>query len=363
MIRIPELIERTLQNQMPAVAISDMGNLYGAVKFFRKCEAQGIKPIIGAEVYIENPDKVTQPYILVLLVQDETGYVNLSGLLSRGFREGQAHGRPILEKSWLNGKTDGLICLSGGMRGELGGAILAGREKLTASVLGEYQALFPGRFYIEIQRIGRPYEEEYVSGAAQLAAHAQVPLVATNDAHFMAEKDFDAHEVRVCINEGRVLNDPRRVKHHTPQQYYKNSAEMIELFADIPSAVDNTLRIAQRCNFVMRMGEYFLPDFPVPQGETIESHLRNESFAGLEHVLERRYPEGATPDVRAEYEARMEFELKIILEMGFPGYFLIVADFIQWAKENDVPVGPGRGSGAGSIVAYALKITDLAASA
>ena len=359
MIRLPALVDQTLQNQMPAVAITDMGNLYGAVKFFRKCEAQGIKPIIGAEVFIENPDKITQPHILVLLVQNETGYVHLSQLLSRGFREGQAHGRPILHKSWLNGKTDGLICLSGGLHGELGSAILAGRENHSATLLQEYLQLFPGRFYLEIQRVGRPYEEEYIAGAAQLAAQFQVPLVATNDAHFMRETDFEAHEVRVCINEGRVLNDPRRIKHHTPQQYFKNAQQMTELFADLPSAIDNTLRIAQRCNFVMRMGEYFLPDFPVPEGETIESHLRNESYAGLEVVLRRRYPEGPSQEVRAEYEARMEFELKIILEMGFPGYFLIVADFIQWAKENDVPVGPGRGSGAGSIVAYALKITDL----
>ncbi len=359
MIRLPALVDQTLQNQMPAVALTDMGNLYGAVKFFNKCMAQGIKPIIGAEVYLENPDKVTQPYILVLLVQNEKGYVNLSELLSRGFREGQAHGRPIIEKSWLQGKTDGLICLSGGVRGELGAAILAGRAKRSTEILEEYQQLFADRFYLEVQRIGRPYEEEYIGAAAQLATQYQVPLVATNDAHFMAEADFDAHEVRVSINEGRVLNDPRRVKHHTPQQYYKTAPEMIELFADIPSAIENTLVIAQRCNFVMRMGEYFLPDFPVPEGETIESHLRKESFAGLEVVLLRRFPDGASDEVRAEYEARMEFELKIIFEMGFPGYFLIVADFIQWAKENDVPVGPGRGSGAGSIVAYALKITDL----
>ena len=359
MIRLPGLVDQTRTNQMPAVALTDMGNLYGAVKFFNKCVAQGIKPIIGAEVYLENPDKVAQPFILVLLVQDEVGYVNLSELLSRGFREGQAQGKPILQKDWFEGKTDGLICLSGGLRGELGSAILANRDKYLGELLANYQRLFPGRFFIEIQRVGRPHEEEYIAAAAQLAANLQVPLVATNDAHFMREIDFDAHEVRVCINEGRVLNDTRRVKHHTPQQYYKNSQEMIELFADIPSAIENTLLIAQRCNFVMRMGEYFLPDFPVPEGETIESHLRNESFAGLEVVLARRFPEGPTPEVRAEYEARMEFELKIILEMGFPGYFLIVADFIQWAKENDVPVGPGRGSGAGSIVAYALKITDL----
>jgi len=344
---------------MPALALTDMGNLYGAVKFFNKCIAQGIKPIIGAEVYIENPDKVTQPYIIVLLVQNEIGYVHLAELLSRGFREGQAQGKPIIQKKWLNGKTEGLICLSGGIRGELGGAILASRDNYREEIIHQYQALFPNRFYIEIQRVGREYEEAYISEAAQLAAKFQIPLVATNDAHFMRQEDFDAHEVRVCINEGRVLNDTRRVVHHTPQQYYKNSQEMIELFADIPSAIENTLLIAQRCNFVIRMGEYFLPDFPVPESETIESHLRNESFAGLEVVLHRRFPEGPTPEIRAEYEARMEFELKIIFEMGFPGYFLIVADFIQWAKENDVPVGPGRGSGAGSIVAYALKITDL----
>lgn len=359
MIRLPALIDQTLQNQVPAVAITDMGNLYGAVKFFNKCVAQGIKPIVGAEIYIENPDKVTQPYILVLLVQDEKGYVNLSELLSRGFREGQAHGKPVIEKAWLQGKTDGLICLSGGLRGELGAAIMAGRDKLSGSLVAEYQALFPNRFYFEVQRVGRPHEEEYIGGAAKLAAQFQVPLVATNDTHFMQQSDYDAHEVRVCINEGRVLNDTRRVKHHTDQQYYKTADQMIALFADIPSAIENTLLIAQRCNFVMRMGEYFLPDFPVPEGETIESHLRSESFRGLEEVMLRRWPEGPSAEQRNEYEERMEFELGIILEMGFPGYFLIVADFIQWAKENDVPVGPGRGSGAGSIVAYALKITDL----
>ncbi len=359
MIRLPALIDQTRTNQMPAVALTDMGNLYGAVKFFNKCMAQGIKPLIGAEVFIENPDKVTQPYIMVLLVQDEVGYVHLSELLSRGFREGQAQGKPIIQKQWLTGKTDGLICLSGGIRGELGGAIMASRDNHREEIIAQYQALFPERFYIEIQRVGRSHEEEYISEAAQLAAKFNIPLVATNDAHFMREDDFDSHEVRVCINEGRVLNDTRRAVHHTRQQYYKNSQEMIELFADIPSAIENTVLIAQRCNFVIRMGEYFLPDFPVPEGQTIESHLRNESFAGLEVVLHRRFPTGPSPEMRAEYQARMEFELKIIFEMGFPGYFLIVADFIQWAKENDVPVGPGRGSGAGSIVAYALKITDL----
>jgi len=359
MIRLPALVEQTRSNQMPAVAITDIGNLYGTVKFFNKCVAQGIKPIIGAEVYIENSDQVTQPTSLVLLVQDELGYVNLSELLSLGFREGQAHGKPILKKQWLAERCDGLICLSGGQRGELGNAVVAGREKFLDALIKEYQALFDDRFYIEVQRVGRPYEEEYIAAAAQLSAKHKVPLVATNDVHFMRAEDFDAHEVRVCIHESRVLNDSRRIKHHTEQQYYRTAQEMIDLFADLPSAIDNTLVVAQRCNFALRMGEYFLPDFPVPAGETIESHLRNESFRGLDVLLERRFPKGADESTLDEYKARMEFELKIILEMGFPGYFLIVADFIQWAKDNGVPVGPGRGSGAGSLVAYALKITDL----
>ena len=359
MIRLPSLIDQTLQYQMPAVAITDISNLYGTVKFFNKCMAQGIKPIIGAEIYIENPDKVTQPYCLVLLVQDDVGYRNLSELLSRGFREGQHHGKPIVPKAWLEGKSDGLIALSGGQRGEIGGAIMAGREKYAPALIESYQKLFPNRFYLEIQRVGRPYEEEYIAGVAQLAARLQVPLVATNDAHFMQQKDYDAHEVRVCINEGRILNDSRRQKHHTPEQYFKSSAQMIELFADIPSAIENTILIAQRCNFTLRMGEYFLPDFPVPEGKTIEEFLSDESYAGLELVMLRRFPEGPSEEMRQEYMARMDFELGIINQMGFPGYFLIVADFIKWAKDNDVPVGPGRGSGAGSIVAYSLKITDL----
>lgn len=359
MIRLPALIDQTLQNQMPAVAITDMTNLYGTVKFFNKCVAQGIKPIIGAEVYIENTDKLTQPYSLVLLVQNEKGYGNLSRLLSRAFREGQGDGRPVIEKAWLEGSTAGLIALSGGQRGELGVAVLSNRKLLCKQLLEQYLALFEDRFYIEIQRVGRDYEEEYLAGAATLAAQHQVPLVATNDAHFMQQSDFDSHEVRVSINEGRVLNDPRRVKHHTAEQYYKDSQQMIELFADIPSAIENTLVIAQKCNFVLRMGEYFLPDFPVPESETIESHLRQESLNGLENVMLRRYVDGVPEAARQEYLDRMDFELGIIFQMGFPGYFLIVADFIRWAKLNDVPVGPGRGSGAGSIVAYALGITDL----
>lgn len=359
MLRVPQLVEHCLQSQTPAVAITDMGNIYGAVKFFQKCVTQGIKPLIGAEVYLANPDSVTQPFVLVLLVQNEVGYKNLSRLLSKGFQQGQHQGRPILDRSWLVGSTDGLIALSGGQRGDIGAAIMAGRLKLAPKLVQQYQQLFPDRFYLEVQRVGRAYEEEYIAGVASLAAQTATPLVATNDVHFMQQSDFDAHEVRVCINEGRVLNDPRRVKHHTDQQYLKTAQQMIDLFHDLPSAIENTLVIAQRCNFSLHMGEYFLPDFPVPEGQTIDSFLQQQSYQGLEAVLLRRFADGASDEQRQEYTERMAFELDIITQMGFPGYFLIVADFIQWAKENDVPVGPGRGSGAGSIVAYALKITDL----
>lgn len=359
MLRLPALVEQVLQNQMPSVAITDIGNLYGTVKFFKKCVKQGIKPIVGAQVYLANPDAITQPFVLVLLVQNEVGYKNLSRLLTMGFRDGQQQGKPIIDRSWLQGNTEGLIALSGAQQGDIGVAIMAGRQKLAPQLIARYQQLFPNRFYLEIQRVGRDYEDEYIAGVAKLAAVTRTPLVATNDVHFMREEDFPAHEVRVCIAEGRVLNDPRRVKRHTRQQYFKSSAEMVELFADLPSAISNTVAIAQRCNFVLHTGEYFLPDFPVPKGETIDSFLRNESYAGLEQVLERRFNGLISEEQRKEYKDRMKFELDVIIQMGFPGYFLIVADFIQWAKENEVPVGPGRGSGAGSLVAYALKITDL----
>ncbi len=359
MLRLGSLVEESLQQQAPAVALTDLSNLYGAVKFYSKCVAKGIKPIIGAEITLDNPDKVNQPYILVLLVQNAQGYANLSKLLSVGYQKGQANGRPEITKQWIAEHSEGLLCLSGAMRGDLGTALLSGRPTLAKSLLDDYLQMFPGRFYIEIQRIGKDYEEEYIASAARLAAQHGVPLVATNDVYFMHEHDYDVHEVRVCINEGRVLNDPRRTKHHTPAQFLKSGAAMEALFVDLPSAIENTTEIAKRCNFEMRMGEYFLPDFPIPPGFNEESFLRDQSYQNLDRLLERRFAQGPSPAILEEYRKRMDYELEVILEMGFPGYFLIVADFIQWAKQNDVPVGPGRGSGAGSLVAYALGITDI----
>lgn len=359
MVRIPQLIDSSLRNQMPAVAVTDIGNLYGLVKFYNKAMAVGVKPIAGADIWIENLDKPTQPYSLVLLVQDADGYKNLSELLSKAFREGQHQGKPIIKKEWLHGQTDGLIALSGAQQGELGHALSADRQNLAKQVLYSYMQLFPERFYIELQRVGRPYEEDYIASAVQLSSNAQIPVVATNDVHFISEEDFESHEVRVCIHQGRVLNDSRRPKSHTPQQYFRSGEEMVELFSDIPTAIENTIQIAKRCNFMLQMGDYYLPDFPVPEGETIESHLQNETQRGLDKLISKHFNNDTSLYDPKEYSERMQFELDIINQMGFPGYFLIVADFIQWAKENDVPVGPGRGSGAGSIVAYGLGITEL----
>ncbi|MEO0369352.1 MAG: DNA polymerase III subunit alpha, partial [Pseudomonadota bacterium] len=298
-------------------------------------------------------------FVLVLLVCDNIGYKNLSKLLSLGFQQGQEHGRPVVERRWLEAHSEGLIALSGGLAGEIGSAVLAGRPNLVNELCDYYQALFPDRFYLEVHRVGKDHEEEYIREAVLLASARSLPLLASNDAHFMAATDYDSHEVRVCINEGRALNDSRRVKHHTVEQYFKTPQQMVELFADLPSAIENTVEVAKRCNFELHMGQYFLPDFHIPDEFTEETYLRSQSFAGLDTVLARRYPQGTDDSVKAQYAERMEFELGIILQMGFPGYFLIVADFIQWAKLNDVPVGPGRGSGAGSLVAYSLGITDL----
>jgi len=283
-LRIPKLLDEVLQQQSPAIAITDLNNFYGAVKFFNKAVAKGLKPIIGAELYIANQEQKNKPFCLLLLVQNHQGYKNLSALISRAYREGQAHGFPCIQKEWLYGNTDGLIALSCGLRGDLSGPILANREKVKGKLLGEYKSLFENRFYIELSRVGHQHEEEYIAKAVQTASQYGIPVVASNDVHFMTEDDFDSHEVRVCIHEGRVLNDNRRVKRHTPKQFLRSPKEMIELFSDIPSAIENTVKIAQRCNFEMRMGEYFLPDFPVPEGQTIEQFLKSETEQGLNKV-------------------------------------------------------------------------------
>lgn len=355
-VRIPALIDSCVDMGMPSVALTDLTNFYGLVKFFKKTKASGIKPVFGVDLWIENPDKASDPFPLCLLVQNAIGYKNACILISKSYQEGQEFGKAITQRQWLEQHSEGLIALSGGMRGELGQALLSNSVK-TDEIVAEFTRLFPHRFYVELHRTGKARQEEYIALAVKCAHQHQLPVVATNEVHFIEKNDFDSHEIRACIHQGYTINDNRRTPEFTEEQYLKSPEEMCELFADIPSAIANTLEIAKRCTFSLEIGDYHLPEFPVPEGETIESHLRNETQIGLERILARLGDEAEAN--RFIYEERMEFELGIINQMGYPGYFLIVADFIRWSKENDVPVGPGRGSGAASIVAASLGITDL----
>jgi DNA polymerase-3 subunit alpha len=360
-IRVDSLVKAAAGQGMPAVAVTDQSNLFAMVKFYRAAIGKGVKPIIGVDVWLANADEPAQPHRLTLLCQDNAGYRNLTQLVSRCYTEGQHRGIPILQAEWLEGHSAGLIVLSGGREGDVGRALLAGDAARMDACLARWQRLFPERFYLELQRTGRPDEEDYLHAAVGLAAREGLPVVATNDVRFLAADDFEAHEARVCIHDGRTLDDPRRPKRYSDQQYLRTPEEMAALFADIPEALENSVEIAKRCNVELTLGKNFLPDFPIPAGMTEADYFRAESRQGLEARLDTLFDRNA-PDFaekRKPYDERLETELSVIIQMGFPGYFLIVADFIRWAKKNGVPVGPGRGSGAGSLVAYALTITDL----
>lgn len=359
-IRIKPLMQAVAAADMPAVALTDQSNLFALVKFYRAALNAGLKPIIGvhAQFYA---GEATPAHRATLFCQNETGYRNLTRLISRGYTEGQVRGMPLMRYEWLAGNTDGLLALTGGRHGQIG-RLLAGNKLAEAeTALLEWQQHFPNRLYIELQRTGREGEETYIQDVLPLAVKHAVPVVATNDARFLNADEFDAHEARVCIHEGRTLNDPRRPKNYTAEQYLRTPAEMASVFADLPEALQNSVEIAKRCNLTLTLDKPVLPDFPVPAGETIISHLRHESEQGLatrlKTILDETAPDYA--DKVQEYQARLDREIGVIDGMGFPGYFLIVADFIQWAKQNNIPVGPGRGSGAGSLVAYCLGITDL----
>ncbi len=360
-VRIKPLIGAVREIGMPAVAVTDQSNLFAMVKFYRAAIAGGIKPIIGADCWLHNEQDVNRPNRLLLLAQNFEGYRNLTRLISRSYREGQHLGRPMLDQEWLYGNCDGLIALSGGRDGDVARQLLSGNKEQARQTLEKWLDLFGDRYYIEVNRTGRPLDEECLHASVDLAIESGVPLVATNDVRFLKQDDFDAHEVRVCIHEGRTLDDPRRPKNYSPQQYLRTPEEMAELFADLPEALANSVEIAKRCNLQLTLGENYLPEFPVPEGMTVDQFTKQEAERGLESRL-NQILDPAAPDYaerRREYDERLKLELDVITQMGFPGYFLIVADFIRWAKENDVPVGPGRGSGAGSLVAYVLGITDL----
>ena len=362
LVRIKPLVKRAAELHMPAVALTDFCNFYGLVKFYSAAQSAGVKPIVGADLLVASEQPDTPPAVLTLLVQNDEGYRNLTRLISRAYLEGQQqHVRPMVERAWVTEAAAGLIALSGGREGEVGQALLNGKAELAAALLSEWQRLFPDRFYLELQRTGRTGEEDYLHAAVALATAQNCPVVATNDVRFLTTDEFEAHEVRVCIHDGRALDDPRREHRYSEEQYFRTADEMVELFSDIPEALENTVEIARRCNLKLTLGTYYLPEYPVPDGMTTDSYFRQVSEEGLEvrlkTLLDAEAPDYA--EQRRKYFERLKFELDIIIQMGFPGYFLIVMDFIRWAKEQDIPVGPGRGSGAGSLVAYALQITDL----
>jgi DNA polymerase-3 subunit alpha len=357
----PGLMETVSSMRMPAVALTDQCNLFGMVKFYKAAQASGIKPIIGVDLLVREHGERVEPSKLVLLCQNEVGYKNLTRLVTRAYLEGQVKGVATVERSWLDREsTAGIIALSGAREGDVGRAVVASRYDEARAHLTHWLELFGDRYYLELQRTGRSGEEAYLRGAVDLAIDLGVPVVATNDVRFIRREDFDAHEVRVCIHDGNVLDDPKRPRRYSEQQYLRSPEEMIELFKDIPEAIENTVEIARRCSLQLTLGKSVLPAYPVPSGMTTEDFLRQEAAQGLERRLQQlANAKTVKPVVREDYVRRLEIELGVICQMGFAGYFLIVADFIRWAKQNGVPVGPGRGSGAGSLVAFAIGITDI----
>lgn len=347
---------------MPAVAVTEHCNLFSMVKFYSAAISEGIKPLIGADVLVYLRSHPATRFRMTLLVQNETGYKTLTELLSRSYLEEQHQGVPMLTCEWLKTHNSGLLALSGAGEGELGHALLGKIAKQPGKLLEHWMEVFDDRFYIELQRTGRAQEDIYINLAVELAAEYHAPVVATNDVRFLNQDDFDAHEARVCIYQGRILDDPRRPREYSEFQYLRSIEEMQSIFSDLPEALENTVEIAKRCNLSLKLGENVLPDFPVPEGKMLDEYFVDETEKGLEDrlaVILKSQPKEDPETVRKTYRERLDLELKVIVQMGYPGYFLIVADFIQWAKNNKIPVGPGRGSGAGSLVAYALKITNL----
>ncbi len=360
-VRIPALVERLASTGMPSCAVTEQSNLFSLVKFYRASLSAGIKPIIGVDLWISEDEELDQPSRLVVLCQNNVGFRSLCRLVTRSYYEGQVRGVPMLKSEWLEGNVNGLIALSGGVAGDFGQLLVAGRTDLAKQRLKKWSALFPDRYYIELQRTSRESEEFYIQAAIGLASSLNVPVVATNDVRFLSSEDFEAHEARVCIHSGRVLGDPRRPKLYSEQQYLRTHDEMVALFEDLPEAIENSVEIALRCNVELDLGRDLLPEFPIPAGTNLDGHLIEQSRAGLDKRMIRitKTISDNVSELRTRYEQRLQLELDVITKMGFSGYFLIVADFVRWSREQDIPVGPGRGSGTGSLVAYALGITDL----
>jgi DNA polymerase-3 subunit alpha len=360
-VRIDEVVKQAAGDGQGALALTDSGNLFGAVRFYKAARGAGVKPILGVDAWVSNDADREHPYRLLLLAASAAGYRNLCELVSRAYLENNARGRGELRNEWLAaGATEGLIALSAAAEGEVGTLLLAGQRAPAEDAARRLAAAFPQRFYLEVRRAGRANDEPQLRAAVALAARLALPVVATHPVQFLRREDFRAHEARVCIAEGYTLADPRRPRRFTEEQYFKSQDEMAELFADLPAALANSVELARRCNLELTLGQAKLPDYPTPPGTTLDEHCRDLSQQGLEQRLAALYPDTAERErQRPRYQSRLDSEVATIAKMGFSGYFLIVADFINWAKGNGIPVGPGRGSGAGSLVAYSLGITDL----
>ncbi len=361
-VRVKPLVKKLVELNMPACAVSDFHSFMGLIKFYKAAQGAGIKPICACDLRIENEtEEDGKPSSITLIAQNGKGYRNITELISRSYQEGQKLGEPYIKFDWIKNHSEGVIALSGGKFGDVGHSLIGGNFEDAKTRLHSWLDIFGDRFYIELQRTSRENDEKYLHRAVKLAQEFEVPVVATNDVRFLESDQFDVHEARVCIGQGRALDDPRREKIYSDQQYIKSADEMAELFSDIPEALENTIEISKRCTFDIQLGKYFLPEYPIPDGMTEDEFFRKISFEGLNERLDKILDKNSSDyeERKKEYYDRLEFELDIICKMGFPGYFLIVMDFIQWAKDHDIPVGPGRGSGAGSLVAYSQKITDL----
>ena len=360
LVRVKDAVGHARAIAMPALGLTDLSNVFGWVKFYRAARSAGVKPVFGCDVWVSNAADRNRPSRLLLLVQHREGYRRLCALLTRAYQENLHRGRAEIDPAWLAEGTDGLLALSGGDAGDVAQALLDDKPAVAHAAAEAWAALFPGRYYLELQRYGQPHAERLIDGLLDVGAALGLPAVATHPIQFLAPDDFKAHEARVCIAEGMMLGDPRRPRPFTAEQYFKSADEMAALFADLPEALANSVEIAKRCNLTLELGKSRLPDFPTPDGMSLNDYMRQRAFAGLHERMAHLYPDEAVRAARLpHYVERLEFELATIIQMGFPGYFLIVADFINWAKNNGVPVGPGRGSGAGSLVAYSLRITDL----
>lgn len=354
LLRVKELVTQTLQHRKPAVALTDLSNGFGWVKFYRAAIASGIKPLLGVQLLLDHDGVVSRFELLCL---NQTGYSNLKKLLSYVYQNRSDTATQVVV-SWatLAEHHEGFVALSGGLQGDIAQAIQAHDSETATARCQRWHQLFGDRFYLELQRLGLPGEEDVIRHSLAWSAQHAIAVVATNAVCFLKPDDFQAHEARVCINRGEILDDPQRQQLYSPEQYLKSPQEMFELFIDIPEAIENTWYLAQRCTVTLEMDVIHLPSFPVQSEMTEASYLRQLAEQGLQAYCDKI---SMAEEARLNYQARLSMELGVIETMGYSGYFLIVADFIGWAKKQAIPVGPGRGSGAGSLVAFVLKITTL----